>query len=64
MAEKRAFPKQNPITFLARHESRQKCCGPASTPLPLVESLVVVAGSLADHTTEPANGLWIWHGCC
>ncbi len=26
------FQRQNPITFLARHGSRRKCCGPASMP--------------------------------
>jgi hypothetical protein len=28
----------------------------------MVGSLVVVAGGLADHTTEPANRLSIWQG--
>ena len=31
MAAKRAFPKANPLTFLASHEERRKCFGPAWT---------------------------------
>jgi len=64
MAEKRAFPKAKSDHVFGPARKPAKMLRTGIYAAPVVGSLGVVAGGLADHTTEPANGLWIWHGCC